>query len=289
MNLSKTLSWLILAAFLVLGIVFVAARKQPVKEASPATVGLDLGPEGKLDIAVSWDGIPPGILFRAERSDWDTYARGERSIVVYDFRAELMVSEQAVAAIQLELNLVNPMRQSMKTHVLEIEIDSLYAAGELISLHWRWQDTLLNPTSPQQLMVQNMGIKMGRSLNELKDRFPIPSTWLGEKPKQLGLRFETRYLDYIDSDKKDPRLFYMVFATTNTGALPIEFLKLRIDAYAQSDSLLFSMEKEAVGNYEPPLRVDYTRLNRLVTNIDRGEFQIKDIDRIEITILEADY
>lgn len=288
MNLSKGPFWIIIAAFVILGIVYFAVRKEGVEEPNLAPISSGLGPEANLDIPVIFEDVAPGILFRAERSDWRVYARGERSIVVYDLRVEAMSMQGSPKEIQLRLSLMNEDEKNLREYTLDTLLNHAQPK-DVLSFQWRFQDTISDLIKPSKLLVSDMKVSFAEMVDSTANHPKLYYSWAGDKPEQLAFSFEIRDLVLTERATQGEALIELSLATSNIGTVPIEYLELKVEAYSQEDVVLFSTIKNVLGKYDAPMRAHTTRLSQLLIGTKDFKLRFETISYIKITILEADY
>ncbi|MFK7921553.1 MAG: hypothetical protein AB8H47_06325 [Bacteroidia bacterium] len=281
--------WLSLA-IVVLGLSLFFFWPQKAKQKKIEAVELpSLGPEADLAVPVIWDSIPSGILFRAERSDWDVYARGERSIVVYDFRAEAMFTQAAGDEIRFHLSLLDEADAVIRERDYSLVFLDANLVGDMIPLHWRWQDTISTDVSPSKLKVSQIQVQSAMPSTDSLDNIALEHIWRDQQPPNLDFEFIARQFQVLNFDSVEGMSLFLVLASHLNAEQPVEYLKVNLDLYDKQDSLLESIERNLIDSYDPPLRNRHTLVNRFLISLDAAGFSAEEVERLGITILEADY
>ncbi len=247
----------------------------------------ELGPEKDFMIEVDWGDIPAGIAFRAVKSDWEVHARGERSIVVYDFKAEAMSQAEVLESLQMDLILVDEQGTTLR----EENIDTVFhhqKAKDIISLHWRLQDTLSEIIDPSKIRVRSIRTNYSSGLAEVALKPKIEPKWAGVKPEHVDFSFESRSLSHIPAEMSDSNLVTFAFATQNHGDVPIEYLMVNVEGFDEQGNSLFVWDKIVVDDSDAPMQARSTRLSH-VHATEPPEFDTEPLAYVRLTILEADY
>ncbi|MEL7530900.1 MAG: hypothetical protein AAFN10_06315, partial [Bacteroidota bacterium] len=238
--MKRNFTWIIGLVLIGAVLLFVLNKGDQV-EVSADKEAPRLAPEGDLAVPVDWGPMPKGLLMRAERSDWDVYAFGERSIVVYDFRANMQFAEQAGKRLSFSMNLLDEEGDFIKSQEYDSDLLPSHILGDILPLSWHWQDTLQQGQRPAKLQIRDIQFEPGQEASGYFNNIVLKHQWQGAKPENLTFEFIARRFEYVELNER--LLVELVLATRHEANLAIEYLNLRMNWYGEKDSVLYSIDK----------------------------------------------
>ncbi|MEM6344966.1 MAG: hypothetical protein AAF927_13835 [Bacteroidota bacterium] len=242
--------------------------------------------ENDFAVEVDWGLVPAGVELYAWRSDWEDYAFGQGSIVVYDFRAQALSKERPIEALKMDFALLYEVDKPIRQYHIDTTFDHLQAQ-DVISINWRFQDTIPAQMNPLKTRVSNINLRF-RDSAQLSSSWPIEPLWAGSQPKNVDFSFESRAIIQKENGPLDTGWLVFSFATYNQGRIPIEYLQIKIEAFDQEDNLLFSASKKVIDDYDAPMQAKSSRLSLLKLK-PSADFKLASLAYFKFTVLEADY